>query len=57
VVPPAVTETIVLQCAELGLTRVWMQPGSESEMAIQLCRENDIEVVYNSCAMVQKRIW
>lgn len=57
VVPPAVTEEVVRQCAELGLTRVWMQPGSESEAAIQFCREHDIQVVYHSCAMVQKRIW
>ena len=57
VVPPAVTEKVVRQCAELGLTRVWMQPGSESEEAIRFCREHDIQVVYHSCAMVQKRIW
>ncbi len=57
VVPPAITEEIVRQCAELDLTRVWMQPGSESEVAIQFCREHSIQVVYYSCAMVEKRVW
>ena len=56
VVPPAVTEEIVRQCAELGLTRVWMQPGSESEVAIQFCREHGIRVVHHACAMVEKRV-
>jgi predicted CoA-binding protein len=57
VVPPKVTEGIVRQCAELGLKRVWMQPGAESEAAIQFCHENDLKVVYNTCAMIQKRKW
>lgn len=57
VVPPAVTEEIVRQCAQLGLKRVWMQPGSESEEAIQFCQEHDIKVVYLTCAMIQKRQW
>ncbi len=57
VVPPKVTEEVVRQCAELGLNRVWMQPGAESEAAIQFCHENAIKVVYNDCAMVRKRKW
>ena len=57
VVPPHVTEQVVRQCAELGLTRVWMQPGSESEEAIEFCRQHGIQVVYGTCAMVRKRTW
>ena len=57
VVPPAVTERTVEQCAELGLNRVWMQPGSESDRAIELCHERGIRVVHDACAMVQKRVW
>jgi len=57
VVPPAITEEIVRQCAELGLTRVWMQPGSESQAAIQFCQEHGIRVVHHVCAMVRKRVW
>lgn len=57
VVPPAVTEKVVRQVKDQGLTRVWMQPGSESEEAIRFCEENGIAVVYNACAMISKRVW
>jgi len=57
VVPPTVTEQIVRQCAELGLTRVWMQPGSESEAAVEFCGEHGIGVVYGTCAMLRRRTW
>ena len=57
VVPPKVTEGVVRECAELGLSRVWMQPGAESEEAIAFCRARGIDVVYGACAMVRKRTW
>jgi predicted CoA-binding protein len=57
VVPPPITEDIVRQCATLRLTRVWMQPGSESESAIQLCDRHGIRVVYGACAMVRRKTW
>jgi predicted CoA-binding protein len=57
VVPPAVTEQIVRQVQELGLTRVWMQPGAESEAAIQYCKDNGIQVVHDACAMQLRRSW
>jgi predicted CoA-binding protein len=57
VVPPAVTEKIVEEMQELGLSRVWMQPGSESEQAITYGKDNGIQVVYDACAMVHKRFW
>jgi predicted CoA-binding protein len=49
VVTPQVTEKIVMQCKNLGIKRIWMQPGSESEKSINFCRENDIGLVYNTC--------
>ena len=57
VVPPRVTERIIEQCAELGLRRVWMQPGSESDQAIALCQEHNIKAVHGACAMIRKRTW
>lgn len=57
VVPPQVTEEIVRQAKALGLTRVWMQPGAESEVAIRYCRENGIQVVHSVCAMHFRRDW
>lgn len=54
VVPPRITEEIVKQCKELGIVRVWMQPGSESEKAIKFCIENNIKSVYGVCVMVEQ---
>ena len=54
VVPPKVTEDVVKTCKELGITRVWMQPGSESEKAIKFCEENGIDVVYGVCVMIER---
>jgi len=55
VVPPPVTEQTVQECRRLGVTMVWMQPGSESEKAIKYCRENGVQVVHGECIMVQRR--
>ena len=55
VVPPKVTERIVKTCRKLGITKVWMQPGSESEMAIKFCDKNGIDVVHGVCVMIERR--
>lgn len=57
VVPPPVTEQVVKEAHALGLTRVWLQPGAESDAAIAYCQENGIQVIHGACAMVWKRQW
>ena len=52
VVPPKMTEEVVKECKKLGLTRVWIQPGAESEEAVRYCKENGISVVYGVCVMM-----
>ena len=52
VVSPIVTEKIVVECKKLGINKIWMQPGSESEKAIKFCKTNGIEVIYNACFVV-----
>ena len=54
VVPPKVTEQVVKACKELGIKKVWMQPGSESQEAINFCKANGIEVVHDVCVMVKR---
>ena len=54
VVPPKVTEDVVKACKGLGITRVWMQPGSESEKAIKFCEESGIDVVHGVCVMIER---
>jgi predicted CoA-binding protein len=51
VVPPKVTEAILKECKRLGLDRIWLQPGSESEAALAFCRENKLKVVHDICVM------
>lgn len=56
VVPPAVTEAAVAQCARLGIAQVWMQPGAESAAAIAACRADGIAVIAGGpCLMVLLR--
>jgi predicted CoA-binding protein len=54
VVPPKVAEHVVETCKKLGITKVWMQPGSESEKAIEFCEKNSIDVVHGVCVMVER---
>ena len=58
---PAVTEQIVKQCVEVGVTHVWMhcmlgtKPGlaagmtSVSAEAVKMCRANGIKVIPGAC--------
>jgi len=55
VVPPRITDQLVKTCKKLGIRKVWMQPGSESETAIKFCEENRIDVVHGVCVMVERR--
>ncbi len=52
VVPPQVTEAILKECKRLGLDRIWLQPGSESEAAIVFCHQNNLKVVHGLCVML-----
>ena len=54
VVPPNVTEMVVQEAHQLGITNIWMQPGSESEVTISYCRENGLNCVAGSCIMIER---
>lgn len=45
ITPPAVTEKIVVQAAHKGIQNIWMQPGAESETAINYCLEHQINLI------------
>jgi len=55
VVPAKVTEQVVKTCRRLGISKVWMQPGSESETAISFCKENGMIVIHGVCIMIERR--
>ena len=52
VVPPMVAEEVVKEARRLGLERIWLQPGAESEAIVSFCQENGMKVVYNVCVMM-----
>ena len=53
---PEDTEQLVKDCADLGITRVWMHrsfgQGSVSETAVQICHEHGIQVIAGACPMM-----
>ncbi|GAG57187.1 unnamed protein product [marine sediment metagenome] len=53
VVSPKVTEKIVDECISLGIKEIWMQPGSESEKAIEKAESNGISVIHDACIMIE----
>lgn len=53
VVPPEVTENIVEECKKLGIKRIWMQPGSESQAALGFCRKNGMKALHGVCVILE----
>ena len=53
VIHPGETERVLEDCRKLGINRVWLQPGSESDAAIAFCHRNEMRVVYGVCVMLQ----
>lgn len=53
VTPPSVTELIVKECLKKWIKMIWMQPGAESQEAIDFCRLNNISVVHGVCVMME----
>ena len=53
---PEVTESVVRDCAEQGISRVWMHrsfgKGSVSQAAADFCRDNNITVIPGGCPMM-----
>ncbi len=53
---PEVTEAAVRDCAEAGVTCVWMYQaggqGAVSERAVEFCREHGIQVVEGECPLM-----
>ncbi len=57
VVPSRVTEKVVEQCRQMGIREIWMQPGSESDLAIANAKKSGITVTSRACFMVEYGIW
>lgn len=44
---------VVQNCLDLDLNRLWFQPGSEFEDAVNLAQEGKAEMVIGECIMVE----
>ncbi len=53
---PKVTDQVVRQCAEAGVSRIWIHrsfgEGSVSQEAVDFCRDNNITVIPGGCPMM-----
>ena len=52
VVKPERSEGVVADCARLGIKRVWLQQGAESEAALARCQEAGITAVHHACVLM-----
>jgi predicted CoA-binding protein len=56
ITPPAVTEKVVDQAIERGIDNIWMQPGAESEDAIERAEAAGLNVIAGGpCLLVSLR--
>ena len=53
ITPPKVTEQVVTAAIKKGIHSIWMQPGAESDRAIELCQDAGVNVIGDgSCLLV-----
>lgn len=57
VVPSRVGMKIADQVADAGIPIFWLQPGAESDELIAHASDLGLNVIYDACAMVEKRRW
>jgi predicted CoA-binding protein len=56
ITPPEVSESIVQQAVALGIQNVWLQPGAENEVAVQLGADAEINLIAGGpCILVALR--
>lgn len=54
VTSPSVTERIVTEAIQRGVCSIWMQPGAESEFAIEQAQQHGIDVIAGGpCLLVR----
>jgi uncharacterized protein len=56
ITPPAVTEKVVEQAIQSGIQNIWLQPGAESDAAIELAERAGANVIAGGpCLLVALR--
>jgi uncharacterized protein len=52
VLQPEETQKIVREAKEMGIKKIWMQQGSESNEAIAYCNEHGLSVIHGECILM-----
>ncbi len=56
ITPPAVTEAVVREAADLGIRHIWLQPGAESPQAVEYAVGQGLNVIAGGpCLLVEYR--
>ena len=42
----------IRECINLGIKKAWLYPGSKCDEAINLAKQNDIELIYKGCPLL-----
>jgi predicted CoA-binding protein len=51
-VPPTQAEKVVADAYSAGIKKVWLQQGSQSESAVEYCKEHNMDCVSNECILM-----
>ena len=51
VVPPKQGVNVVKEAAEAGISKVWFQPGAESDAALAYCEAHGIDAIAGHCIL------
>jgi predicted CoA-binding protein len=53
ITPPNVTEKFVEQAVQLGIKNIWLQPGAESDRAVEIAEQSGANVIHGGpCLLV-----
>jgi len=47
--PASVSEKIAETCATLGISIFWMPTGTETEAALEICKQNNVTAIHGFC--------
>ncbi|MFP4466827.1 MAG: CoA-binding protein [Candidatus Goldiibacteriota bacterium] len=53
VTPPAVSLKTAKQCLELGIKKIWFQPGAQDDEVLRFCGDNGIKTLYGVCVLIE----
>lgn len=47
--PASISEKIAETCAALGIPIFWMPPGTETDAALEICKQNNVTAIHGFC--------